>query len=52
MAREILPYANGDLRHLPPTATPNDVKKALADFTALYKRIIGAYKDLISGKIK
>jgi len=52
MARDIAPYANGDLRSLAATATPNDVKKALADFTALYKRIAISYKDVIAGKIK
>jgi len=52
MARDIVPYANGDLRKLPATATDRDVKKALADFTALYKSIVTAYKDVISGKIK
>jgi hypothetical protein len=52
MARDILPYCNGDLRSLSPNATEKDVKKALADFTVLYKQIITTYKDVIAGKIK
>lgn len=52
MAKDILPFANGDLRHLPLTATPKEVVTALASFTALYKRIAVAYADVISGKVK
>lgn len=52
MAREIVPYADGDLRRLDANTSANDVKKALADFTALYKRIITTYKDVIAGKVK
>jgi hypothetical protein len=52
MARDILPYCNGDLRNLNANATEKDVKKALADFTALYKKIVSTYKDVIAGKIK
>ncbi len=52
LAREIVPYANGNLRSLDANATANDVKKALADFTAIYKQIVVTYKDVIAGKIK
>jgi hypothetical protein len=52
MARDIVPYCNGDLRSLSPNATEKDVKKALTDFTALYKQVVTTYKDVIAGKIK
>jgi hypothetical protein len=52
MAKDIIPFANGDKRNLPSTATEKDVKQALAEFTALYKQIATAYADVISGKIK
>jgi len=52
MARDIVPYSDGNLRSLDANTSANDVKKALADFTALYKRIVTTYKDVISGKIK
>lgn len=52
MARDIIPFANGDKRNLPLTATEQDVKQALAAFTALYKQIATTYADVISGKIK
>lgn len=52
MARDIIPFANGDKRNLPLTATEQDVKQALTEFTALYKQIATSYADVISGKIK
>jgi hypothetical protein len=52
MARDIVPFANGDKRNLAPTATPENIKQALAEFTAIYKRIALAYADVLSGKIK
>jgi hypothetical protein len=52
LAKAILPFANGDMRNLPKTASADDVKKALADFTVLYKKIADQYKDVIAGKIK
>lgn len=52
MAQDIIPFANGNMRNLPLGATEQQVKQALADFTALYKRIAVAYADVISGKIK
>jgi hypothetical protein len=52
LAREIAPYANGNLRKLDTAATANDVKQALAGFTDIYKRIVVTYKDVIAGKIK
>lgn len=48
----ITPFANGAKRTLPITATPADVKEALAEFTELYKKIAVLYKDVLSGKIK
>ncbi len=52
LATEIVPFANGNLRQLAPTATPADVANALAQFTNLYKRIATTYKDVIAGKLK
>lgn len=52
MATDIVPFANGNKRRLPLNASEQDVKQALAEFTALYKRIATAYADVISGKIK
>jgi hypothetical protein len=52
LAREIVPYANGNMRKLPANATAEDVEKALATFTNLYKRIVVTYKDVIAGKVK
>lgn len=52
MATDIVPFANGNKRRLPLNATEQDVKNALAEFTALYKRIATAYADVIAGKIK
>jgi hypothetical protein len=52
MARDIIPFANGDKRNLPLTATEQQVKQALTEFTVLYKQIATSYADVISGKIK
>lgn len=51
LAKEIVPFANGDQRSLDSTATAEDVKKHLAEFTQLYKRIAITYADVIAGKI-
>jgi hypothetical protein len=52
LVASITPFANGARRNLPPTATAADIKAALADFTALYKKIAAAYADVITGKLK
>jgi hypothetical protein len=52
MATDLVPFANGAKRNLPNNATPDQIKAALTEFTAIYKRIAVAYADVISGKIK
>ncbi len=47
----ITPFANGARRHLPDNATPAEIKKALEDFTAVYKRIADKYADVLAGKL-
>lgn len=51
LATDITPFANGNKRQLPLTATPQDVKEHLAEFTKLYKDIATTYADLLAGKI-
>lgn len=45
-------FGNGNLRTIAPNSTPKQVLEQLGIFSETYKKVLVAYADLISGKIK
>lgn len=51
LAAQITPFGNGNLRALAPTTSPQDVKRALDQFSDLHKRIAATYANVLAGKV-